>query len=1043
MQLLEVRNDIAKIMYNPAENKLLPSDFLLIEDLNQKLVGQILSIYTTNDLNNNIADVRLALYIDKENQLSYYNGYIPQKTAKIIYVTTDEITEMIADSENNIYLGNLTYHQKSFVKAPLSLVNERLYIQCDREDNTKMIVQNIVSALYMLQRKVVLLDFDGRYNRISNVPRLVISESFKFPLNEEAFDNILEYDIADCPIEDKAVIQSIVLELREYIRTLENHFLPFTLFKNVVINEFASNPISGLMVLRNKLWKYAQEGLFAETKSDFDIINTVMNNENIVIVDASKIEEKWHKFTIQTIADILSKHCYFAFSLNDISMDKRSILSIYNNQNIIPIVSTSYDSPYRNILKSLSKNQILFKPSKQTEVEEQYGVLVHKLNDNDFILFGETCLNLPLIIELKPFDIKTAEKIEELEIRRNVDKILSMGKSMLPKEAVITEQQKQNTSNDVQYIVDEDFTDEDLDFIDNIKTENLSIDDLREQKQNIELDDKKDGYDLFDPFIEIENTNRDVSQIENDNVINKNENSSEELDKFDFNEIINESSDENEQIEQIDNEPSNDEKGQTVEIENNLDIIKEENTSTSVDKDIESYSSSNQENSKNIKNTHAQKAACGYFKNEASKMDFIPDLPSYNDDEITYKDEDLEKEEAEEIESVENLSLDDIQGFGFGEIDDDFVDLSENENSGSLNDLLEEKNDTLLEEKKTSDLEKKNVNDTFIQDEKILEDIFPDETKTNKTTEPFELVSEISSKNEDDRETMNDALETLFRDTIENQNAEIELQQNEQIISQNEEQLLNDENASKDVKNENYNESSDLLIDELFDGNEIKKSDLKQNKNVDDINIERKKDEKLIEKSLNLFEDELFYNNEIEEDIVENEVFSETEEEKIIEENNVEPELDDKIENVQTEQEKNDEDEIVSIDNVIENIKQNINSENDEKSIKKAELSKKTKREDEVSENEEINNSQPEIIKQQKNRIENKKLTVYETDTTDILSENRTAFKVGDRVYHPKHGHGIVEGFANYSNKILFCQIEFDNVGRRILDPRISGLEKI
>ena len=70
-------------------------------------------------------------------------------------------------------------------------------------------------------------------------------------------------------------------------------------------------------------------------------------------------------------------------------------------------------------------------------------------------------------------------------------------------------------------------------------------------------------------------------------------------------------------------------------------------------------------------------------------------------------------------------------------------------------------------------------------------------------------------------------------------------------------------------------------------------------------------------------------------------------------------------------------------------------------------------------------------------------LTVYETDLSAKLSEKDVPFKIGDKVYHPKHGTGVVEGFANYSNKILFCQIEFENVGRRILDPRVSGLQKI
>ena len=70
-------------------------------------------------------------------------------------------------------------------------------------------------------------------------------------------------------------------------------------------------------------------------------------------------------------------------------------------------------------------------------------------------------------------------------------------------------------------------------------------------------------------------------------------------------------------------------------------------------------------------------------------------------------------------------------------------------------------------------------------------------------------------------------------------------------------------------------------------------------------------------------------------------------------------------------------------------------------------------------------------------------IPVYETDNSSEIKISDIPFKIGDKVYHPKHGYGVIEGFANYSNKILFCQIEFENVGRRILDPRISGIEKV
>ena len=107
------------------------------------------------------------------------------------------------------------------------------------------------------------------------------------------------------------------------------------------------------------------------------------------------------------------------------------------------------------------------------KVIEDYLLLDHhKLNSNDFILYGETSLNLPLIIELKQFDVKTNEKIIEQEIRRDVDKLLSLGKNTVPKEAVISEHKNDYVSQG-QYIVEEDFEDEDLDFLDNLHKENI------------------------------------------------------------------------------------------------------------------------------------------------------------------------------------------------------------------------------------------------------------------------------------------------------------------------------------------------------------------------------------------------------------------------------------------------------------------------------------------------------------------------------------------------------------------------------------------
>lgn len=747
MQLFEVKNDIAKIVYNPTENHLLPSDFLLLEDSNQKLIAQIINISTTESSNNNLADVRLSLSIDKDDNLSYYNGYIPSKSSSVVYINPDEIIELIKGSGENIYLGNLSNHSECFVKPSRSFIDDKVYIQSDRDDKTKTIVQNIISELYAKQRKVILLDFDGRYSSIVNVPRVKIAESFKLPLNIEAFNTILEYDVVDCPIEDKAVIQSIVLELREYLKTIENKFLPFTLFKNVVDNEFMSNPISGLMLLRNKLWLYAQESIFAESKSQFDIINAILEKQNILVIDASNLEEKWYKFAIQTIIELVNKHCYFALSLNDVPMDKKAIISLYNTSNIIPIVSTTYDSKYRQILKSVCKNQILFKPSNSVSDEESYNVLLNKINSGEFIVYGESTLYLPLILELQSFDSSTSEEVIQNEIKKDVDKLLSSPQKIIPTEMTISEDFQRPMSNNLEQntdessdIIEDDFNDSDLDFLDEQNEEKITIDDIRNKKPVQEVKDNQ--YDVFAPM------------------------------------------------------------------------------------------------------------------------------------------------SVQESKVAEEAVVDDVK------IDSSAEELIEIDVTDDTVVPLNEENDALLA-----------VDETFPS--------LDDEVDNNSVVLPMGVSSASSN-----------------------------------VVS----------------TSENIEDKVDVL-DALDSVDSI-------GENVEDSN-----------------------------------------------------------------------EDIADLDSVISNIESSIEEKQTQEHNETVE--KKEEKEFLVELETEDEEVAPPPIKEKINTNSSPELPVYETDNSSEIQISDVPFKIGDKVYHPKHGNGVIEGFANYSNKILFCQIEFENVGRRILDPRVSGIEKI
>ena len=48
----------------------------------------------------------------------------------------------------------------------------------------------------------------------------------------------------------------------------------------------------------------------------------------------------------------------------------------------------------------------------------------------------------------------------------------------------------------------------------------------------------------------------------------------------------------------------------------------------------------------------------------------------------------------------------------------------------------------------------------------------------------------------------------------------------------------------------------------------------------------------------------------------------------------------------------------------------------------------------------------------------------------------------GDSVVHAKYGNGIVEKMIKYGTKTLYS-INFENIGRRLLDPTLTEIKKL
>ena len=67
---------------------------------------------------------------------------------------------------------------------------------------------------------------------------------------------------------------------------------------------------------------------------------------------------------------------------------------------------------------------------------------------------------------------------------------------------------------------------------------------------------------------------------------------------------------------------------------------------------------------------------------------------------------------------------------------------------------------------------------------------------------------------------------------------------------------------------------------------------------------------------------------------------------------------------------------------------------------------------------------------------------VYSAEIPDEDIVESDNIKQGDKIIHSEFGQGIVEKLISYGERVL-CSVNFEQVGRRLLDPKISEIKKI
>src|SRR5574344_2674314 len=361
-----------------------------------------------------------------------------------------------------------------------------------------LLISNLTYQLVMQGAKFLTIDLMWNLDYPEN--KIDAGKDFKLPLNYDTINFIYEKGLDEVGLETKAKIQEVFLEVQNYVKSLPEGFLPFETFKAVVDEQYEEDNSPELLLLKNKLLKYHDEGIFAQVETEFSIN---LNDKTLKVIDLSNLDAKFQREFISYIyklAEDTEFNIYSFVEVNDENSDKKLLKKFFTAKTVKSIINCNYTYKYLKELKQLSKNLILFAPIQQQNDFATYNVFLRKLNPNEFIMYGTALHSMPLIVKLEEIKFDKIENIEQENLTSqeipveseneednddnelNLDELAEIDDTEIQK---TTENFEEPQDFNVEQVPDE-FSEDDLDFIENNFPENEETENLANTDQGIE-----------------------------------------------------------------------------------------------------------------------------------------------------------------------------------------------------------------------------------------------------------------------------------------------------------------------------------------------------------------------------------------------------------------------------------------------------------------------------------------------------------------------------------------------------------------------------
>lgn len=400
MKLLEIKNNLIKLSYSESETPIL-GRFVALTTPEKSYVAQFVNL--KSDSVNNFAIAKLLFTFSSEGVVDSYDGSIPSVDSEISFLPSDELLNLLP-VETAVKIGCLA-QQQDMLSLDVSVFERNLTVFVEKDVHKTTFVSNCIRQLFQMKEKSVVVD---TCNLFEDYNKILLGRDFKLPLNSKMIDYIFEYELEDVDAPTKAVIQDIFYAVQQYIKTLDFEFLPIDNFVDVVAAQYKEMQMPELALLKNKLLKYRDANVFANSKDEVFALKEKLNEKNCSIIDLKDIHDSLQKEVLGFVHNVLEsfeKYIYFFVSLSDDNSDKKLLRQLVNNNHVFTTLLVDSDYKYSDELKQHAQNLILFAPQSVNHDFAAYNTFLSKLNNDECIVFGKLTQGIPFIIEMSDLEL--------------------------------------------------------------------------------------------------------------------------------------------------------------------------------------------------------------------------------------------------------------------------------------------------------------------------------------------------------------------------------------------------------------------------------------------------------------------------------------------------------------------------------------------------------------------------------------------------------------------------------------------------------------